>query len=299
MTEKFQQTVQKVVNLLADHKEDWESRYSQYAKKIQANLEEITKNKKKFHNWSPIRSYMNITKAKENMAISLRYKGQEIAELKVKKDEVKISTKNFDDENRKYFKCEIKLDNEDWTSKNATAFRNFFKKCKEKPKSSKPKSSERELEDLLKKGSSGIGIVKIADIYDFQFTTPLSASKGIGYRKKGGGIDILARDKSRNLCVMELKDENKPSEPVENVLKQAIAYAVFLRQLLRSKAGKDWYKLFGFNGKLPEKLKINVISVMPVGKESYISESLPIENDTLILKCWYFKEEGDKIKFSS
>jgi hypothetical protein len=79
----------------------------------------------------------------------------------------------------------------------------------------------------------------------FGMPTPLGASdhkklKYSGFR--GGEIDILARTgrgRATYLTVIEVKDENKQNEPPKDALKQAIKYAVFIRELLRSESGKD------------------------------------------------------------
>lgn len=99
--------------------------------------------------------------------------------------------------------------------------------------------------------------------------TPLKASniKKIAYSgKNGGGIDILSRvgvGKATKLCVMEVKDENKKSEPPAKVIQQGLSYATFIRELLRSESGNAWWKIFGFNGKLPDHLELYVVCVLP------------------------------------
>ncbi|MGN0039198.1 MAG: hypothetical protein ACI36Y_08740 [Coriobacteriales bacterium] len=108
----------------------------------------------------------------------------------------------------------------------------------------------------------------------FQMPTPLRASKAkdgagaIEYSKQyGGGIDILARmgtGRGTKLAVMELKDAFEPSEPPAKALKQAIAYATFIRELLRSDSGAEWWGIFGFGSdSVPESLDIRAVVVMP------------------------------------
>lgn len=112
----------------------------------------------------------------------------------------------------------------------------------------------------------------------FQMPTPIKASSvkngidTLAYAgKSGGGIDILARvgsGRSTTLAVMELKDENKDSEPPRKVICQAIAYATFLRELLRSEAGEGWWRFFGFGGSVPKKLTLKAIVVMPLKNQN-------------------------------
>ena len=112
----------------------------------------------------------------------------------------------------------------------------------------------------------------------FQMPTPIKASSvkngidTLSYAgKSGGGIDILARvgsGRSTALAVMELKDENKDSEPPHKVICQAIAYATFLRELLRGESGEDWWHFFGFGGSVPKRLTLKAIVVMPLKNQN-------------------------------
>ncbi|MFZ2958915.1 MAG: hypothetical protein WA705_18645 [Candidatus Ozemobacteraceae bacterium] len=106
---------------------------------------------------------------------------------------------------------------------------------------------------------------------------------------RGGGIDILARvgiGGAVSLCVMEVKDENRPNEPAAKVIQQALAYSTFLRGLLRSDCGENWWHIFGFKGKLPEKLNIYVACVMPSLSEEdtpFSKKEICVEADCLHL----------------
>ena len=135
-------------------------------------------------------------------------------------------------------------------------------------------------------------------------TTPISPSKPpITYSgQNGGGIDILARSNGK-LCVIEVKDENKPSESPTVVIKQAIAYATFICRLLRSNSGSDWWNIFGFERKnVPQKLIINVVAAMPFPKDNSIPDfaNLRIEIKSLKVKLElhyiYFKEGKEEGK---
>lgn len=103
------------------------------------------------------------------------------------------------------------------------------------------------------------------------------------------------------MAVLELKDENNPKEPIEKVLKQATAYAVFILELLHSESGKDWYKIFGFNGELntEKPITIRVCSVMPHKKnapdDTFESFKLKCGQDYLEYHWMYFGEKDNKI----
>ena len=67
--------------------------------------------------------------------------------------------------------------------------------------------------------------------------------------------------------MIELKDNNDKNEPPEKVMYQAIAYATFIHELLRSEKadGQGWYNLFmeKTGRKLPDKLVIKCVVAMP------------------------------------
>jgi len=302
----FLETVEDIQELLCS-KVDWQKKYADYAKNLYDNESKIKNFAKKFLKWPPFRYYMRLGNAKEgNMVVAMRFKGQDVAFLKIKNDIVTISTKESDKSNKKYFHCPIELKDVSWAQdKKAQEFRKFFKDIEEESKSKEHKIESLLLKEFSKKESKNkpllnIQPIKIANRFDFQFPTQINASDIIKYApKRGGGIDILARigvGGATSLCVIELKDEN---EPVSKVITQATAYATFLQALLRSKSGELWYKLFGFKREIPKNLKIYAVSLMPYKNEQPKEiKRLPIDKegkDELILQSWYFKMDGEKI----
>jgi hypothetical protein len=262
------------VNDLLNKNEEWVERYARYADQIIENKERYEAGRENFHVYSPLSVYTNVSKAKGTLEYDLRFLGQSVATIKVEGKKVLISTRGKEDGNSSYFGYNIELDNKKWTSPEAKDFRKHFEKCIDK----KTKSSEHHVENELltefkkKKRSEkklcNIQPVRLSGMF-FQMPTPLAASGNkIEYSKSnGGGIDILSRVKHGNneinLCVMELKDENKVAEPPAKVMKQAVAYAIFIARLLRSKSRNEWYKLFGFSGDVPADLTLDVTIVMP------------------------------------
>jgi hypothetical protein len=302
--------VAEVQKLLLDNSE-WELRYGKYADDIELKSKIIKTNKQKFNEWAPLYLYMNVSEAKGTGKFSLRYLGQDVAILQVKSTgSIIISTSIHNTTNERDFGCTIQLHNDDWRSKEAKAFRNHFSSNPKRSKQSSKKNDEHRVESLLltefsKKSSKNkllcnIQPVKLAGIARFQMPTPLSASNinKLNYSKSsGGGIDILSRIKKGNksyLCIMEVKDENKPQEPPIKVLKQGLIYATFIMQLLRSKCGDKWWKLFGFNSKLPEHLELLVTCIMPsIGKNSisFTNEIITTGNVTFHPHYIYYEEE--------
>ena len=246
--------------------------------------------------------------------ISLRYLGQQVASIdfctkendstdyKITiSDTVKNYFKNFPDLPQKKF---------EWKSDDGTKFRKFF----ENPKKNNLRSEEHKHESLIisefeKKKSEDKSLlyiqpIKINNLFRFQMATSVN-----GNGEKGmGNIDILARVGRRsnaNIAIIELKVSKSYLSKNDGV-KQALSYAVFIRELLRkSKANEKWFKIFGFkkiNDKtlnhgrtfyavlmVPENLKDQAKSLL----DSFDTKSVKIENDTIQLASIFYKKEDD------
>jgi hypothetical protein len=268
--------------------------------------------KRQFREWAPLYIYMNITEAKGSKVFSLRYCGQDVAKLKIRKNVISISTNKLDVKNLRDFGCTIELKDCEWRSKEAKSFRNFFSSYFERTKSSGKGNEEHRIESLLltefSKKKSGDKIlcniqpVRLADIARFQMPTPLKASdlRSLLYAgDKGGGIDILSRigtGKGSKLCIMEVKDENVPKEPPSKAILQGLAYATFIRELLRSNSGDAWWKLFKYTRVLPSKLDLYVTCVMPSSNcndQTFANQILQIQDDRIHLNYMYFEEKNN------
>lgn len=306
----FTNTVETTNKLLSDNIE-WINRYKNYAKKIARNQPIHKNGRTKFRIFSPFYLYTSISNLLKDNVLNydLRFLGQSVALIKIKQGAVIITTnKNKDSSNKKYFDIDVPLRDVKWNSYIANKFRSEFNKCR----SVRGHSKEHKIESALlsefkgniksQKALYNIQPVLLAKSF-FQMATPIKASLSeIKYAgAKGGGIDILARvrhkDNSIKLCVMELKDEYTNSEPPPKVMNQAIAYATFIANLLRSESGNNWYKLFGFKGNVPEILTIDVSIVMPYPikgePEDFNKERIKILENTFIeLYSLYFKEKS-------
>ena len=306
----FTKTVELVNKLLADNYE-WITRYNGYSETILKNQQKYIDARKNFRIKTPFYLYTSISKLLNVNVLNydLRFLGQSVAFIKVKKDIISIKTdKHKDSSNSKFFGIDVPLRDEKWNSYKARKFRIEFNNCK----SIKGHSNEHKIESGLlsefhsksrsKKSLSNIQPVLLANTF-FQMATPLKASSSeiVYSNSQGGGIDILARvkhkDNSVKICVMELKDEYTNSEPPQKVMNQAIAYATFIANLLRSKSGNGWYKIFGFSSNVPESLTIDVSIVMPLPDkakfEDFRTKRIKILEDTYIkLYSLYFKEKS-------
>lgn len=311
--EKCEQIITETQNLLFENQE-WVHRYIDYGKAIFDNIERIKDKKRLFNQWAPLYIYMNVLGAKGTMPFSLRYLGQDIATLKVNKNDIIITTKNFAEKNMKYFGCDIDLDGIDWTSKEAAKFRKYFKSNPKRINAAGKNNEEHRIESLLltefsKKNSKeklicNIQPVKIAGISRFQMPTPIAASKVESLKYSGysgGGIDILARIGTGGgveLSIMEVKDKNTSSEPPEKVILQGLSYATFIRELLRSDGGEDWWKIFGFKRRLPDKINFFVTCVMPSIENddtTFSNFKIKINQDTFHLNYMYYIEKNNHI----
>lgn len=283
MRKEIEKIILEVKQLLEENKE-WASRYDGYLNDLNKHRINQKECRAKFRVFRPLSCYSSISKATKGKAeFDLRYQGQNVATVFVDNtDIVKFTPK--DKNNKKYFGCNMAGEH-NWVSKKGTEFRRHFT---ELASNTRTKSPEHALESSLlvefaKKTSEtktlrGIQPIKLNNDF-FQMPTPLKASTdSITYADhNGGGIDIMARVRMVNndvrLTIFELKDEN---EPVEKVIKQAIAYSVFVTYLLNH--NPLWWNEFKFNNEPlnRDKKVINVATLMP--PNLYSSNKAQFEN---------------------
>ena len=275
----------------------WVKRFRDYADKI-CNMETTIKEiKKSFHKSPNLNLYTCISDIK-NKRINIRYKGQSVGYIK-KDDKLKLQVNKTQ---KKRFNLEEEL-NCDWDSPEATKFRKYFSQDIESKGQVEHRFESMLIEEFAKRNSKDkelcyIQPVRIYNELAFQMTTALKATDKeirMATNARAGGIDILARVKhgtETNLCVIELKkDVLKDDKGADIVRAQGLAYAVFLRELLRSSCGEEWYKIFGYSGKIPEKLTINICIAMPEGEYKPKAEpkDIKIGNDILSFKSLFFE----------
>lgn len=277
---------------LLDSNREWIDRYRNYIQKINDIREQLKKARQAFYVPKPLKLYMPISKAM-NSVFNLRFCGQDVADLKINTyNEVSI---HFNKKARNIKKARdifALMSNEDkvyfenledkfypWTGEEANRFRKIVKAFPIEKLCGQPehKLESYLLDNYLQKYSQGKEIVNIQPVTMlegngfFQMPTPLKASNAkdgiIEYSaEKGGGIDILARigrGNNTHLAIIELKDKYEKNEPPEKAICQAIAYATFIRKLLRSESGGNWWSFFGFGGDVPKSLKLFAIISMP------------------------------------
>ena len=297
---------------------DWETRYAKHAEGIlehETNHKKLTnKAKVKF----PLSKYTSISKFRgKKVETDIRYLGQSIGLLIIEPNGNRCFIKSksgYNDLVKRYPDIPKLQDKEEWNSRNMKQLRSFLSRID--VKDAKTQSPEHKCENLLlrefhqtvSREKSLLHIQPITFGGEFvQLTTDLSASKKgvVSFSRKGGGIDIMARSRHKDnkvyLGVFELKDQNKPNEPMSDVIQQALSYAVFIAKLLDSKGGTDWMKIFGYKkGKCPN--VIDVVGLIPKGEETIIEEEYQVGSFTLRTHTLYFDKDAlfsrDKFEFS-
>lgn len=306
-----------IITKWKENETDFEDRIASWVSILNCGQDISVLAKKEFHQWEPLRTYISVSKSKSHSRAiySLRFFGQEVAQLIVKNSKVTLRLKGHEKKNRFWFGVKTKDGDYEWRGSEAKEFRACFKKVALKSIGFPcVKSIEHRVETKfiaeMRKGKFGVaGLqikpVMIADKFPLQIPVPISANTGSP--KAGVGyIDILAKRKAEDnkvrLSVWELK---RPGE-YQHAATQAYIYAYTLLQILReSKSKNEWYKLFGFKRKIPQSLTIEAVVAITrkqqrrflKEKESLIS-SVPfnIGSDHIKLYVAYYQENADSIK---
>lgn len=300
---------------------DWQVRYAEYADGILKHQDHYKQMSHKANVSFPLSAYTTISKMNSGSCkYDIRFLGQSIGALTIKRNGERIfavSEEGYTDlkEKRGITDLPILDKEEQWDSSKMIKCRSILKHiCISEAKTHSP---EHKCENLLlrefsksksdEKSLLHIQPVKFGGKY-MQLTTPLNASNhknGPKYSKIGGGIDILARvgvGANSHLCVVELKDENRKSEPMEVVLQQALSYAVFLAKLLDDERSENWWKVLGYQDAKKVNKVIDVVGLMPKGTVSDYEEEYKVGSFTLRLRTLYFDKEAlferDTFEFS-
>jgi len=308
-----------IKDMWEDNKAEFEERLDDWLKRLEEGETLILQAKKQFHQWDPIRVYVSVTRAKYSL-FSLRFYGQEVAELFVKDRNTRLRLKKKHSENnRKWFGYTLKDGDYDWKGQEAKEFRSYFK---QRAKFSKGKPEVRSIEHRVeskiiremlkttKKHKFGGTLSNIRPVTiggcPLQLPVPVSAHTGRPQKSKGN-IDILARHRGQNnrtrLSVWELKKPNT----YNHAASQAYIYALTLLQVLRhTKKGPKWYKLFGYNRPIPKRIEIEAVVAITYDQEKKFNgektelknnTSFQIAGDTIELYAAYYREKSQSVIF--
>ena len=306
-----EETVKLSAQLLKENTK-WKVVYSEYAEAIKKNSASYKEYAKKFRKPSSLIVYTSIGRVKSSYdyIYDLRFGGQSVGKIEgkeyeqpfltVSEDQAKGICKILGREKFSYF------NKVSWSHDNrAKEFRKLFNEIKPTKNlglhSKEHRIESKILEEFGKSDPDkllrNIQPIRLGGMF-FQFITPLKASTHepvIYASRHGGGIDILARvthkNNERRIAVIELKDENKPSEPQAEVMKQALIYATFIAYLLRSESGNTWWNIFEESNNVPTNLHLDVVTLMPKGNSNEGSlDDIAIKelNATLHLYTLYY-----------
>lgn len=332
LQKRYQEVIKRTQNLLEENRE-WAERYRGYYEALSSKS--LKKIKKRVRVTEPLFKYTTISnevKTKREIII-LRYKGQEVGRIEEIGDDtyLQISEKTAKN-NEKYFGNPEKnsiaiigtpVKEKKWEGKEAQAFRKYFKEYdKEKMNNPEHMLESKFLTEISKNKSENKSLLYIQPIKvnkkRFQMPTPLKAStikdniNNLRYSGgHGGGIDILARRKKGNqsyITLIELKDEFCNNEPPEKVMDQVIAYATFIRELVRNETANEkgsWYGMMGFTDDIESKpitiycvvampnIEVNIDIDMFKNISLYFNDNDPHADDKLELHCISISGEND------
>jgi len=308
-----------ITDIWEENKLGFENKLSRWVRALNCGKDVSMLAKKEFHQWKPLKTYISVSKASSasQAKYSMRFYGQEVANLIVKNKEVLLRLKGHVQKNEHWFGVKTKDGDYPWRSEVAKDFRlNFKEFAKEQNGFPDVRSSEHRIETKfiseMCKGAGKFNIpglqiqpVLIAGKFPLQVPVPISANTG--KPKAGNGyIDILARRKAEDnkvrLSVWELKG---PGE-YKYAASQAYIYAYTILQILRqSKSKKEWYKLFGFESKIPSSLTVEaVVAITKDQQGKFLKEKnslmkrVPFDlgRDSIKLFVAYYQEKPDSIK---
>jgi hypothetical protein len=338
LQKRYQEVISRTQYLLEEDQE-WAERYRGYYEALSSKS--LKKIKKRVRVTEPLFKYTTISdelKTKREIII-LRYKGQEVGRIKEKDDDTYLQiSKTTAKKNEEYFGDPEKNSaaiigtpiETKWDGNEAQAFRKYFKDYdKEKMHNREHMLESKFLTEISKNKSENKSLLYIQPIKlngkRFQMPTPLKASTikdnidNLRYSGgHGGGIDILARRKKGNqsyITLIELKDEFCNNEPPAKVMNQVIAYATFIRELVRNKTANEkgsWYRMMGFTDVIENKpITIYCVVAMPNIEDNididmfknislYFNDNSPYADDKLELHCISISISGeDEIKLMS
>jgi hypothetical protein len=294
-------TYEKTRDLWEQHRQEFEQRIQGWADNLKGMKEEVKKSRSQFRAWKPLDVYVSHSLVREGR-FSIRFFGQEVAKLKILggKKTLIVEKRHFD-HNAKYFQLKSLQPGEYGWEKEARGFRKDFKNLPHSGNRTKTGIEELKLEWLFLREMSKRSIEnkfsgKLAYIQPvmmascpFQMPLPLGGSGG-GPKKGDGHVDILARRRRKEngkvvLSLWELKDVGKLAEAV----KQAYIYAVTMLLMLRSPSGKQWWDIFGFNGRLPERLEVEGVVAVSKDQKNKLLKAVKETKDDMPLSV----EEGE------
>ena len=116
-----------IKDMWESNKAEFEQSLSDWLRRLKEGEKLIRQARSQFHQWDPLRVYVSVTKAKSSL-FSLRFFGQEVAELVAKDRNVTLTlSKQHNKNNVKWFGSELDNGDYSWSGQEAREFREHFK----------------------------------------------------------------------------------------------------------------------------------------------------------------------------
>jgi hypothetical protein len=323
-------------DVLREHGPEFQSRLKRWHKMLTELKKNVRGYREHFHQWGPLRVYVSTSGSPSEF--SLRFHGHAVGKLLVRRKKVYLKyNKNIQGKNNEFFPefpltWPVDLTKESrsirWRLNSrveyeASRFRKYFTDLEKGAAGKYKVLPEHQIEskfidEMMRSGSKrfggGVPGLEIQPVTiqqcPLQFPLPISGYSGVPkWAERKGNIDILARRWSGSvrkyvLSVWELKAPHVYGKPAS----QAYIYALTLLKILRSEKGQDWYRLFGFKGKLPHELEIEAVVVITEDVyKSYLSEKSKLEKSgtkfvvgddriTLYVVCYKYDDKRNMLK---
>ena len=295
---EYQNWAEAISTKIQNNKNLWENDYINYANHLIANEESYKIAKGKIRVGNNLFLYLPINVKENKKIFDIRYLGQSVGTLTIDGNNKPCLTIDETKKNKLFQNYDLpQCKNIPWSCPFARKFKKFFRDYDYKKYYEKLNSKEAFLESALysELGKTSSKNKTLAQIQPIKYArtrihmitrtaaskigkTPNIANVTISSSQPGRcQIDCFCRRKANRtearLVVIEIKDENKKKESYEIVMYQALTYAVFIRELLHSKGGDAWRKIWGISKQKKEGFIIEAVVAMPL-----IGESAPIFN---------------------
>ncbi len=275
MNKLLEETITQAQKIIEQSK-DWKQTYEEQAKTLTENKPLLDQFYKEVKEFERIQFYLvEVNPTLPNIfTVQARYQGQPIATIKIAEDKTTVTTETHDERNKKTYNCDMQLKDNDLKKVETMRFLNFFnKEITPKGKIDENLHTQAMLLAEFAKTSSatklltGIQPIRYSNLY-YPIPIKLNPKEETGY------IDILTRTKVRKLTIIEPITE---TQTPETVLANATSKAIFLLNLLHSEQGQQWYKIFGFHGRVTPHLTIKICLAVPKNLKSKAKEFEPFE----------------------
>lgn len=122
--------IEKVQKIIKNNEEWLENYYTEQANTILDNKSYIDQFSKMCKDFEHIQFYLTevSTTLPNIFTITIRYMGQDIANVVITKDKTYLTTEAYNESNKKTFNCNIQLKNQDWNDRETIQFLNYFNK---------------------------------------------------------------------------------------------------------------------------------------------------------------------------